>query len=287
MIHSSVLATRRGRPQRRCATFQAGHRSDDRDERGAHGDEDEAPAPGVGHDAGRSCVGHRGRRGCGRNCGGTRHDGGSGRWKISERVGETVRNGFVLVVRYGIVLFVEVKTSTPKFTDQRHMSQATSENPRIARERHVVGSASDLRRGRPWAVTVDAVVARSDVARSDDLPALGIATSSSSRSSPRARPEIGSPAPEPAVDALRSRAASPRCCAILTAARYRCCSCSSYSSRVRPTSRKSSRPTSSRSSRTCSRGVREGVLRDGIDPHLVAALLFGPMLFAHLTTWCR
>ena len=31
------------------------------------------------------------------------------------------------------------------------------------------------------------------------------------------------------------------------------------------------------------RGVREGVLRDGIDPHLVAALLFGPMLFAHLT----
>src|SRR4029077_11891972 len=113
-------------------------------------------------------VGHRGRWGCERNCGGTRHDGGSGRGGISERVGETVRNGFVLVVRYGIVLFVEVKTSTPMFTDQRHMSQATSENPRIARTRErVIRSATDLLvEGGPWAVTVDAVVARSGVAKS-------------------------------------------------------------------------------------------------------------------------
>ena len=31
------------------------------------------------------------------------------------------------------------------------------------------------------------------------------------------------------------------------------------------------------------RGVRDGVLPDDLDPHLVAAQLYGPMLFAHLT----
>ena len=152
----------------------------------------------------------------------------------------------------------------------------------------MIRSATDLLvEGGPWAVTVDAVVARSGVAKStiyrhwesrDELLVEILASCA---------PEIGTPAPElGAADAFaRSCAASPPCCAIPnTGARCRCCSCSSRSSRVRPTSRKSSRPTSSRSSTTCSRaGVREGVLRDGIDPHLVAALLFGPMLFAHLT----
>ena len=86
------------------------------------------------------------------------------------------------------------------------MSQTTSEDPRIARTRErVLRSATDLLvEGGPWAVTVDAVVTRSGVAKStiyrhwesrDELLVEILASCA---------PEIGTPAPElSAVEALR------------------------------------------------------------------------------------
>ena len=169
------------------------------------------------------------------------------------------------------------------------MSQATSENPRIARTRErVIRSATDLLvEGGPWAVTVDAVVARSGVAKStiyrhwesrDELLVEILASCA---------PEIGSPAPElGAADALREVVRSVaavlrdpdrgRAVPMLLMLKSQLKGAADLEEKLETNQLALIED-------LLARGVREGVLRDGIDPHLVAALLFGPMLFAHLT----
>ena len=169
------------------------------------------------------------------------------------------------------------------------MSQATSENPRIARTRErVIRSATDLLvEGGPWAVTVDAVVARSGVAKStiyrhwesrDELLVEILASCA---------PEIGSPAPElGAADALREVVRSVaavlrdpdrgRAVPMLLMLKSQLKGAADLEEELETNQLALIED-------LLARGVREGVLRDGIDPHLVAALLFGPMLFAHLT----
>jgi len=169
------------------------------------------------------------------------------------------------------------------------MSQATSENPRIARTRErVIRSATDLLvEGGPWAVTVDAVVARSGVAKStiyrhwesrDELLVEILASCA---------PEIGSPAPElGAADALREVVRTVaavlrdpdrgRAVPMLLMLKSQLKGAADLEEELETNQL-------ALIDDLLARGVREGVLRDGIDPHLVAALLFGPMLFAHLT----
>ena len=169
------------------------------------------------------------------------------------------------------------------------MSQATSENPRIARTRErVIRSATDLLvEGGPWAVTVDAVVARSGVAKStiyrhwesrDELLVEILASCA---------PEIGSPAPElGAADALREVVRTVaavlrdpdrgRAVPMLLMLKSQLKGAADLEEELETNQLALIED-------LLARGVREGVLRDGIDPHLVAALLFGPMLFAHLT----
>jgi AcrR family transcriptional regulator len=169
------------------------------------------------------------------------------------------------------------------------MSQATSENPRIARTRErVIRNATDLLvEGGPWAVTVDAVVARSGVAKStiyrhwesrDELLVDILASCA---------PEIGSPAPElGAADALREVVRSVaavlrdpdrgRAVPMLLMLKSQLKGAADLEEELETNQLALIED-------LLARGVREGVLRDGIDPHLVAALLFGPMLFAHLT----
>ena len=124
---------------------------------------------------------------------------------------------------------MEVKTSGAKFTTQRHMSQTRS--PRIpaspAAERVIRGATDLLVEGGPWAVTVDAVVARSGVAKStiyrhwesrDELLVEILASCA---------PDIGPPPPELSAQPTRCvtfSIGSSRCCVTPTAAaRYRCC----------------------------------------------------------------
>ena len=169
------------------------------------------------------------------------------------------------------------------------MSQATSENPRIARTRErVIRSATDLLvEGGPWAVTVDAVVARSGVAKStiyrhwesrDELLVEILASCA---------PEIGPPPPAlSAADALREVVRSVaavlrdpdrgRAVPMLLMLKSQLKGAADLEEELETNQL-------ALIDDLLARGVREGVLRDGIDPHLVAALLFGPMLFAHLT----
>ena len=169
------------------------------------------------------------------------------------------------------------------------MSQTTSEDPRIARTRErVIRSATDLLvEGGPWAVTVDAVVTRSGVAKStiyrhwesrDELLVEILASCA---------PEIGTPAPElSAVEALREVVRSVaavlrdpdrgRAVPMLLMLKSQLKGAADLEAELENNQIELIDD-------LLARGVREGVLRDGLDPHLVAALLFGPMLFAHLT----
>ena len=169
------------------------------------------------------------------------------------------------------------------------MSQTTSEDPRIARTRErVLRSATDLLvEGGPWAVTVDAVVTRSGVAKStiyrhwesrDELLVEILASCA---------PEIGTPAPElSAVEALREVVRSVaavlrdpdrgRAVPMLLMLKSQLKGAADLEAELENNQIELIDD-------LLARGVREEVLRDGLDPHLVAALLFGPMLFADLT----
>jgi AcrR family transcriptional regulator len=169
------------------------------------------------------------------------------------------------------------------------MSQATSENPRIARTRErVIRSATDLLvEGGPWAVTVDAVVARSGVAKStiyrhwesrDELLVDILASCA---------PEIGPPPPElSAADALRdvlSKAAAVMRDPDTGPVVPMLLMLKSQLKGVADLETELENHQIALIDDLLARGVREGVLPEGLDPHLVAAQLFGPMLFAHLT----
>ena len=169
------------------------------------------------------------------------------------------------------------------------MSQAISENPRVARTRErVIRAATDLLvEGGPWAVTVDAVVARSGVAKStiyrhwesrDELLVEILACCAPAIDIPRAELTVA----EAFRDVLHRVVAvlrdpdSGRAVPMLLMLKSELKGAAELETELE-------NHQLALIYDHLARGVREGVLRDGLDPHVVAAQLFGPVLFAHLT----